>query len=107
MVALELGQHPLGVRPLAECVRKLAVDEVDHRDVEEELAEVLGLLGEHLAQQVVRDRRVVPGELGHEPRRVGVTAQCQRGEPEAGRPAFGAIPQLLDDLGRRVDARRV
>ena len=63
------------------------------------------LAGQHLARQVVGHRAVVARELGDERVRVGLARSSDRpGQPQAGRPALGALEQARDLLLRAARA---
>ena len=64
VLALELREHVLGVRAAGQPVGEVAADEVDDRRAQQEVDEVVRLLGEHLGDQVVGHRGVVAGERG-------------------------------------------
>lgn len=98
--ALELGQ-PLGaVQTAGNGVGQPAADLVGDAGVEQEVADLRRLAGEHLGKQIVGHGAVVAGEGGHEPGRVGVPVQGQKGQPKPRRPAFGARPQGGDVRNR-------
>ena len=61
---------------------------------------------QHLGEQVVGDDAVVAGELGDEALRIRLALEAERGEPQAGGPAFGAPAERLHELGAELQPVR-
>ena len=89
-------------------VGELGAQRVDDRRAQQEVAQLRWLAGEHLADQVVADRRVGAGEVLDEVARVGMVLQRHRRQAQRGRPALGAPPERREVLGApaRCRARR-
>ena len=104
VLALEPRQHVVGVRAAGQGVREIAADHVDDRGPQQELDELVRLLREHLAEEVVGHRGVVAGERRDEARGVRVRLQGQRREAQPRGPSLGAQPQLADVRGGELDA---
>jgi hypothetical protein len=105
VIALEPRENARGVGAPGHLVGQVRVRGVEDRQSQQVVAYVGRLLREHLGEQVVGDRAVDTGELGDERGRVRVRAHRERREPQAGRPAFGALPQRLGDVAGHVEAR--
>ena len=82
--------------PSGDGVAQRAGEPFEDRGLEQEVADVGGLAGEHLLGEVVDDVAVVAGETGDE--RAGVLAALhrQRGQLQRGDPAFGACLERGD-----------
>src|SRR6185369_17331023 len=96
-----------------ECVAQRSSQLREHRGVEEEPANVLGLAVEHLLDQVVQDEAVAAGErvdeAGHT-RSVpgaGVAAGRQGGQLQSGGPSLGAVLERGDVRRIEVEAHEV
>jgi hypothetical protein len=92
---LELVQQPTAVLPAREEVGQLPGDPVEDGGPEQQVTHLGRLAMQHLAQQVVRDRALTAGELGHEPGRGVVLGQRHRGQSQARGPALGTSVQAL------------
>ncbi len=90
---LQLGQHRLAVVAAGERVRQLAVEPVQDRGAQQHRPDRRRLARQHLAGQVVGDAALVAGEFGDEAAGVGVIAERQRRQPQAGRPPLGVGTQ--------------
>ena len=86
---LRLLQQRLAALAAGDRVAQRAAEPVEHRRLEQERAQLLILLLEHLLGQVVQDVPVAAGERGHESSGILVSAQRQRGQLQPGRPALG------------------
>ena len=71
-------------------VAQRSAEPLQHRGLEQEGAQLLGLVFEHLLGQVVEHEAVAAGERGHEPVDIGLPAYRQRRQLQPGRPALGA-----------------
>ena len=76
-----------------ERVGQRSVQVVDDRGAHQEVEHVGRLPGHHLRHQVVAHGAIVAGETPDEGAGVRMVAQRQRGEPEAGHPALGPLPE--------------
>ena len=103
---LQSRQHRVAVRRPGERVGELGAQRVDDRRAQQEVAQLRWLAGQHLADQVVADRRVGAGEVLDEGARVGMVLQRHGREAQRGRPALGAPPERREILGRQRDAER-
>ena len=79
-------------------VAQWAVQPVQDGGPEQEAADRLGLTPQDLLDQVVHDVPVVSGEGPDESGNILVALQGQRGQLQAGDPAFGAVVQRGDVL---------
>jgi hypothetical protein len=104
---LEVLQDPLGSRASREEVRERPVHPLEHRGAQKQGSHVRRLAIEHLSQQVVGDRTLAAGELGHELLLVGVLGEGDRCQPQAGDPAFGALVEGRQSALRQFDPGRV
>ena len=91
-VPLQLGQDLVAVGATGERVDQTAADPLGDGTAPQDVPGLGGETGEHLHRQVVGDAPMVAGELVDEPGRIRVARQCERGEPQPGRPAFGPYP---------------
>jgi hypothetical protein len=96
--ALQPLEHLRAVVAAGERIRKSRLKLIDHAGTQHELADVRGLLVQHLLDQIVGHRALVAGKCLHEPVRVRVVMQRQRGQGQTAGPAFGALVQLVDLL---------
>ncbi len=99
-------QHRVAVRRAGERVGELGAQRLDGRGAQQEVAQLRRLAGQHLADQVVADRRVGAGEVLDEGARVGMLRQRHGSEAQRCRPALRAPPQRREILGRQHDAQR-
>ena len=97
--ALELLERERAVVAAGQRVGQIAADAAGDARAQQQLARRRGQPGQHLAGQVVGDGAIVAGELGDERVGVGLAAQRQPGEPEAGGPALRALEQARDERG--------
>ena len=117
--ALAVERQQEQVRPLDGLQQQLAVtapedrvaqrpgQPVEHRALQQERPDVLGLPVQYLLGQVVQDVAVAAGELLDEPGDVATPLQRQRGQLQPGDPALGALAQRRDEiLGQVVPRRR-
>ena len=78
---LELLQDPFPVRTPSQQVGQVAVHPFQYRGPQQQPADWLTLLLQHLGQQVFRHCALAAAELGREPFRVRMPGQRQRGQP--------------------------
>ena len=90
---LDLLQQRLAAGAAGDRIAQFSRKPPQHRGLQQEGADRLGLLFEHLLGQEVQHVAVAAGERGHEPGHVALPAQRQASELEAGGPAFGAAGQ--------------
>ena len=90
---LQLQQHLLRARAAGQQVGELAVQPVDERGSQQHALNLARLAFEHLGHQVLPDRPVGAGELGHEALGIRVTAERDHRQAQAGRPTFRALVQ--------------
>jgi hypothetical protein len=90
---LEVEQDPFRSGCAGEEVGQLTIDPVQYRGTQQQALYLRRLPVEHLGQQILRDRPIAAGELGHEPVRPGVPGQGQRGQSQSGRPPLGSLVQ--------------
>ena len=83
-------QHLLAPGSAGDRITQRPTQPLQHTGRQQKLAHQRGLAVQDLGGQIVQDRTVAAREAGHEPGRVGVVAQRQPGQLEAGGPAFGA-----------------
>src|SRR4051794_13282742 len=103
---LESQQHLLRTRPACQQVGELTAHPVDERGSQEHALNVARLTFEHLGHEVLPDRPVGAGELGHEALGIRMAAEGDHGKAQAGRPAFGALVQRDRPGVGQADARR-
>jgi hypothetical protein len=94
-----------GVGPAGQVGREVHGHLLADADRAEELVHLAGQPGEHLTDQVRRDRPVVRGELGEQPVRLGGAGQRHDREPQPGRPAFGLLEQPAELVRVELDLR--
>jgi hypothetical protein len=97
-------QHLVAVRRPREGVGKLGAEPLDDRGAQEELAQLRRLACQHLADEVVADRRVGAREVLDEVARFGVLLQRQCRQAQRGRPSLRAAPEHREVLGCKHDA---
>ena len=90
---LEFEQHLLRARAAGQQVGEFTVHPVDERDSQQRLLHVAWLTLEHLGHEVFANRPVGARELGYEALRIGVAAERDRRQAQAGRPTLGALVQ--------------
>ena len=103
---LQSRQHRVAVRRPGERVGELGAQRLDDRGAQQEVAQLRRLAGQHLADQVVADRRVGAREVLDEGARVGMVLQRHGREAQRRRPPLGAPPERREVLGRQHDAQR-
>jgi hypothetical protein len=79
-------QQPLAVAAAGDGVAQRPTEPLQHRRRQQELPNLVGLAVQHLLGEVVQHEAVAAGEPLHEPGRVGVPLQRQRGQLHPGRP---------------------
>jgi hypothetical protein len=87
---LHLLEQGLAAGPGGDRVAQRSAEPLQHRGLEQEGAQLLGLVFEHLLGQVVEHEAVAAGERGHEPVDIGLPPHRQRRQLQPGRPALGA-----------------
>ena len=90
---LDLLQQGLAARAAGDGVAQLAAEPLQHRRLQQERLQLLGLALQYFLAQVVQDIAVTAGERGHEGGRVGLAAQGQGRELQPGRPSLGSLGQ--------------
>ena len=105
VVPLQHGQDLRGVGHPADRRAERGAEPAQHRRADQELLDFRRLPGEHLFGQEVTDEPVVPGELADELVRRRMTAQRQRGQVHAGRPAFRPRHQIRQIRTIQLNAR--
>ena len=93
VLPLEQVDDLRGIIPPGHRVAQRGAEPVQDRGPGEELADPGGQLAEYLLGQEVGDEPVVPGEFAHEVGGCGLPAQGERGQLDAGWPAFGPLNQ--------------
>jgi len=102
LASSQVQQDPFRTGGAGEQVGQLAVDPVQQGGAQQQALHLRWLPVQHLSHQVLRDGPVAAGELGDEPFGVRVSGEGQDGQPQPGRPAFGAVVQRGDDrVGQR------
>jgi hypothetical protein len=96
-------QQLLAVAAAGDRVAQRPGEPVQHRGLQQEPAERLGLAVQHLLGQVVQHVPVAARERGHEPGRVGMSLQRQPGKLQAGDPPFRAGRQGGHAAGGEVE----
>jgi hypothetical protein len=66
---LELAEQPRPVAAAGQQIGERGIDPFEDARAQEQVAHLRRMAGQHLAQQVVGDRALAAGELGHEPLR--------------------------------------
>ena len=103
---LEALQDRLRARAAGQRVGERAADPLQHGRAQEQVAHLRRLALQHLRQQIARHGALAAGELGHEALGVGVAGERDRGQPQAGGPAFGPlVEQRRARVGERDPAR--
>ena len=90
---LHLLQQGLAARAAGDRVAQPAAEPLQHRGLQQERLQLLGLALQYFLAQVVQDITVAAGERGHEGGRIGLAAQGQGRELQPGRPSLGSRGQ--------------
>ena len=90
---LHLLEQGLAARAAGDGVAQPAAEPFQHRRLQQERLQLLGLALQYFLAQVVQDIAVAAGERGHEGGRVGLTTQGQGRELQPGRPSLGSRGQ--------------
>ena len=88
-------------------IAQRAIQAVENGGLEQEAADRFGLALQDLFDQIVHDVAVVSGECLDEPGNILVSLHRQRGQLQAGNPAFGAVFQGGDIFRREVEAHHL
>ena len=100
----EVAQRRARPRTAEHGVAQRAGELREHRGAGEEAQALARQAGEELVAQVVGDEPVVAGEPGDGAVAVGLLAERERGEVEAGGPPLGAVHEELDVGGPEAEA---
>ena len=100
--ALQGHEHAAAVVRADDGVTQWAGEPVEDRRSQQELPHRLGLVRQHLLDEVVDEIPVSPGELGDEAADVLAPTDRQRRELQRGDPPLGAFLEGLDVLGRQA-----
>jgi hypothetical protein len=90
---LEVEQDPFRARPAGQQIGQFTVDPLEQAGAQQQILDLVWLAFQHLGDQVLGDRAVAAGELGDEPRGVGVASQGDRREPQARGPSLRPLAQ--------------
>ena len=90
-------QDGRGLLPAGQLGRGFPADLVQDAGGQQHLPDFGRLGGQHLLDQVTGQRTVLGDQLGDELLRVGMSLQGHRGQPQARRPALGALGQARRD----------
>ena len=93
---VEIGENQPRIRATRQLGGELGREAVGEGRLEQERPQLVGLLVEHLVQQIVGDRTVVRCELRDETMRILDRFERDRGQPERRRPTVGSLAQRLD-----------
>ena len=96
---LQAPQHRVGVLRAGERVGQVDAQRLDDRGAQQEVAQLGRLARQHLADQVVADRRVGAREVLDEVPWLRMVQQRGGGQPQGRRPALGASPEHREVLG--------
>jgi hypothetical protein len=94
--ALDLLEQLVRAADLEHPVAQRRAEPGQDRGAHQEPAQLLGLAGEHLLEQVVRQVALLAGEARDELGAVAASLQREAGEVDAGDPALGAVQQQLE-----------
>ncbi len=99
---LQVQQDPFRPGGPGQQVGQLAIDPVQQGGAQQQALHLRRLPVQQLSHQVLSDRTVTAGELGHEAFRVRVPVEGQGRQPQSSRPAFGPLVQHGDHrVGQR------
>jgi hypothetical protein len=104
---LQLLQDPLPAGVAGQQVCQLPVHLLQHGSAAQEPPHRVALPVEHFGQQVLGDSGLTAGEVRDEPLRIRVPGQRERGEPQPGRPALGAVKQQREGRVGYLDSSQV
>lgn len=93
VLPVEPGEEGFGVVASGERVRQFRAEALQHADPQQEVLGLGGPLFQHLGQQIVGDRALPRLELLQIRLRVRGLARGQGAQPQAGRPAPGAVDE--------------
>ena len=88
-------------------IAQRAIQPVENGGLEQEAADRFGLTLQDLFDQIVHDVPVVSSECPDEPGNILVALHGERGQLQAGNPAFGAVFQRGDIFRREVQAHHL
>jgi hypothetical protein len=103
---LHLLQHRLAIDPAGDRIAQPAGQPLQHRGLQQEPAQLLGLAVEDLLGQVVQDVPVAATEGRHEPGGIRSSLQGQAGQLQARDPPFSAGRQRGHRLTGQVSTDR-
>ena len=101
--SIETLEHHAAVGPSRDGVAQRSGEPVEDGGVQQELADVLGLVLQHLVEQVVQDEAVAAGERADESGDVAAAAQRQGDQLQSGDPAFRAGLERVDVRGGKAE----
>ena len=87
------GQHRTAVGQARDRLRQRPGDLVEEARLDQQPGHVVGLPGEHLLRQILTDAALVHREQGDELGRPRRALHPQGSQPQAGRPALGAVDE--------------
>ena len=101
---LERFQHRLAPLLLCHRIAEWLAEAVQDRGVQEKLLQRRGLPCEHLVAQIVEHIAMAAGEGSEKPGDIGSAPEGERSQLQASNPAFRAMLEGGDGLGRKVES---
>ena len=101
----EIEEDTFGAGVTSQQIRQLTVDPVEQGSAQEKLLDPGRLAFQHFGEQVLGYRAAAARELRDKPLPVRAARQRHRRQPQAGRPAFGALVQPGHPGLRQRDTR--